>query len=126
MDNIERAPIIVVACTNCLQSLDSALRRRFGRVIEVGIPDEKERLEILLRLMRIQKPNSTLRLVAGRTQGFTGAELADLYSEAQLAQFEELDLEKRIKNGHIQSGRELTKYMRTLRMSHWESSGRLA
>ena len=50
MDGLEaRGDVIVIAATNRINSLDEALRRpgRFDREIEIGIPDRKEREEIL-------------------------------------------------------------------------------
>ena len=42
--------VVVVACTNCVRSLDPALRRRFGKTIYVGLPDEAARYEILCKI----------------------------------------------------------------------------
>lgn len=42
--------VVVIACTNCVRSLDSALRRRFTKTIEVGRPSEVERFDILRKL----------------------------------------------------------------------------
>lgn len=50
MDGIEaRAKVIVVAATNRLDIIDSALLRpgRFDRLIKVPLPDEAARLKIL-------------------------------------------------------------------------------
>ena len=45
-----RSAIVVIACTNCVRSLDPALRRRFTKTIEIPRPSETERLDILCKL----------------------------------------------------------------------------
>ena len=50
MDGVKgRGQIVVIGATNRANSLDPALRRfgRFDREIELGVPDEEGRLEIL-------------------------------------------------------------------------------
>ena len=50
MDGLEsRGKVVVIAATNRVNALDPALRRpgRFDREIEIGVPDQKGRLEIL-------------------------------------------------------------------------------
>lgn len=40
-------PVVVMGCTNNPSSLDPALARRFTKKIEVGVPNEAERLDVL-------------------------------------------------------------------------------
>ena len=49
MDGVQKTqlPVIVMACTNCVHSLDPALRRRSERVIRVDPPEVDERYDIL-------------------------------------------------------------------------------
>lgn len=50
MDGLKsRAHVIVIAATNRPNSIDAALRRfgRFDREIDIGVPDETGRLEVL-------------------------------------------------------------------------------
>ncbi len=80
--------IIVVAATNRPDILDPALLRpgRFDRQIVVSIPDVKGRQEILEVHSR-GKPLAAdidLNILARRTPGFTGADLANLFNEAAL------------------------------------------
>lgn len=80
--------IIVVAATNRADTLDAALLRpgRFDRRIEVGMPDAKERLEILA-LHSGGKPlaeNVSLRELARQTVFFSGASLENLLNEAAI------------------------------------------
>ncbi|WP_321831170.1 ATP-binding protein [Thalassovita sp.] len=46
-----RAPVAVIMCTNRLNALDPAVRRRAAEIIRFGRPDEAERREALARLL---------------------------------------------------------------------------
>jgi transitional endoplasmic reticulum ATPase len=89
MDGLEsRGKIVVIAATNRPDALDPALRRpgRFDREIEIGIPDEKSRLEILqihTRGMPLE-PDVKLDEIARITHGFVGADLQALGKEAAI------------------------------------------
>ncbi|HUK75664.1 MAG TPA: AAA family ATPase, partial [Nitrososphaerales archaeon] len=89
MDGLEsRGKVVVIAATNRPDALDPALRRpgRFDREIEIGIPDEKSRLEILqihTRGMPLE-PDVKLDEVARVTHGFVGADLQALAKEAAI------------------------------------------
>uniref|UniRef100_A0A7C4XUH2 ATP-dependent zinc metalloprotease FtsH n=1 Tax=Caldisericum exile TaxID=693075 RepID=A0A7C4XUH2_9BACT len=80
--------IIIIAATNRPDILDPALLRpgRFDRRIVVGLPDTKEREEIL-KLHAKGKPLTeevNLTAIAQQTAGFTGADLENLLNEAAL------------------------------------------
>jgi cell division protease FtsH len=80
--------IIILAATNRPDILDPALLRpgRFDRQVAVDSPDVNGRREILKVHMR-GKPveeNVNLEVLARRTPGFTGADLANLTNEAAL------------------------------------------
>ncbi len=80
--------IIIIAATNRPDILDPALLRpgRFDRQIVVDSPDVKGRKEILDVHIK-GKPLSEdvdLSVIARRTPGFTGADLANLVNEAAL------------------------------------------
>ncbi|MBF2009541.1 MAG: ATP-dependent zinc metalloprotease FtsH [Chlorogloeopsis fritschii C42_A2020_084] len=89
MDGFEgNTGIIIIAATNRPDVLDTALLRpgRFDRQVIVDAPDRKGRLEILkvhARNKRID-PAVSLEVVARRTPGFTGADLANLLNEAAI------------------------------------------
>ncbi len=89
MDGFEaNAGVIVLAATNRPEVLDRALLRpgRFDRQVVVDRPDVRGRLEILrlhARHIRLGR-NVDLAVVARRTPGFTGADLATLVNEAAL------------------------------------------
>jgi len=89
MDGFEgNTGIIVIAATNRVDVLDSALLRpgRFDRQITVDPPDIKGRLEILDVHARNKKLSDEVSLdeIARRTPGFTGADLANLLNEAAI------------------------------------------
>jgi cell division protease FtsH len=80
--------IVIIAATNRPDILDPALLRpgRFDRRIVVGLPDTKEREEIL-KLHAKGKPFAAevnLNAIAQQTAGFTGADLENLLNEATL------------------------------------------
>jgi cell division protease FtsH len=80
--------VIVIAATNRSDILDPALLRpgRFDRHIVVDVPDVRGRAEIL-KVHAKNKPlrdNVDLEVIARRTPGFTGADLANLINEAAL------------------------------------------
>ncbi|OKH52905.1 cell division protein FtsH [Scytonema sp. HK-05] len=89
MDGFEgNTGIIIIAATNRPDVLDTALLRpgRFDRQVIVDAPDRKGRLEILQVHSRNKKidPSVSLEVVARRTPGFTGADLANLLNEAAI------------------------------------------
>lgn len=80
--------VILIAATNRPDILDPALLRpgRFDRQIVVDLPDRIGRRAIL-DVHGAGKPLATdidLNVIAGRTPGFTGADLANLMNEAAL------------------------------------------
>jgi cell division protease FtsH len=89
MDGFDtRTNVILIAATNRPDVLDPALLRpgRFDRQIGVGAPDLKGR-EQILAVHAKGKPMAKdvdLALIARRTPGFTGADLANVLNEAAL------------------------------------------
>lgn len=89
MDGFEgNTGIIVIAATNRPDVLDSALLRpgRFDRQVTVDLPTYSGRLQILGVHARDKKVDEevSLEVVARRTPGFSGAELANLLNEAAI------------------------------------------
>ncbi len=80
--------VIIMAATNRPDILDSALTRpgRFDRQVVVDRPDLRGREAILQVHARgvAMDPSVDLRLIAARTPGFTGADLANIVNEAAL------------------------------------------
>jgi len=89
MDGLKaRGKVVVIGATNRPNALDPALRRpgRFDREIEIGIPDQKGRLEILqihTRGMPLAK-DVDLKQISEITHGFVGADLEALCKEAAM------------------------------------------
>jgi len=89
MDGFEaNEGIIIIAATNRPDILDPALLRpgRFDRQVTMDVPDILGREEILKVHTRGKQiaPNVDLNVLARRTPGFTGADLANLVNEAAL------------------------------------------
>ncbi|KAJ4832963.1 ATP-dependent zinc metalloprotease FTSH 6, chloroplastic [Turnera subulata] len=80
--------VIVIAATNRPEILDSALLRpgRFDRQVSVGLPDVRGREEILKVHSNNKKLDKdvSLTVIAMRTPGFSGADLANLMNEAAI------------------------------------------
>lgn len=80
--------IIIIAATNRPDVLDPALLRpgRFDRQVTVNLPDIKGREEILEVHARnkVFEKGVTLKNIAKRTVGFSGADLENLLNEAAL------------------------------------------
>lgn len=89
MDGIKgRQHVVVIAATNRPNSIDQALRRfgRFDRELDIGVPDEIGRMEILRIHTKNMKLAEDVELssIAKNTHGFVGADLAQLCTEAAL------------------------------------------
>lgn len=89
MDGLKtRGQVIVIAATNRPNSIDQALRRfgRFDREIDIGVPDEIGRMEILRIHTRNMKLAEDVELqgIAKETHGFVGADMAQLCTESAL------------------------------------------
>jgi len=89
MDGISsRGKIVVIGATNRPNAIDPALRRpgRFDREIEIGIPDEKGRHDVLLIHTRDMPLTEDVNLgsIARITHGFVGADLQALSKEAAM------------------------------------------
>lgn len=83
-----KAGVIIMGATNRPEILDPALLRagRFDRHVLVDRPDIKGREEILevhVRGVKVAE-NVDLKVIAARTPGFVGADLANLINEAAL------------------------------------------
>ena len=80
--------VIILAATNRVDMLDSALLRagRFDRQISVDLPDLTERKEIFQVHLRKVKIDSTVDIdfLSRQTPGFSGADIANVCNEAAL------------------------------------------
>merc|ERR1719388_389728 len=103
MDGMKgRSNTVVIGATNRPNTIDAALRRfgRFDRELDIGVPDENGRLEIMRIHTKNMKlgPDVKLEDVCTNTHGFVGADLAQLCTEAALCCIREkmdlIDLEE--------------------------------
>ena len=102
MDGLtERGNVIVLGATNRPDSVDPALRRpgRFDREVEISVPNEDGRLEVLLihtRGMPISD-DVNLKMLSSELHGYTGADIKSLCREAAMKSIRrylpEIDLE---------------------------------
>jgi transitional endoplasmic reticulum ATPase len=89
MDGLSgRGHLIVIGATNRPEALDPALRRpgRFDREIEIGVPDQKGRYEVMqihTRGMPL-KDDVDLDKLAKMSHGYTGADLSALSRETAM------------------------------------------
>ena len=89
MDGFEPSEkVIVMAATNRPDVLDPALLRpgRFDRRVTIDLPDRRDREDILRTHTRKKPmgPDVKLAVIAERTPGFSGADLANLMNEAAI------------------------------------------
>jgi transitional endoplasmic reticulum ATPase len=89
MDGLKgRGHVVVIAATNRPNALDTALRRfgRFDREIDIGVPDEVGRMEVLRIHTKNMKLSEDVDLaeIAKSTHGYVGSDLAALCTEAAL------------------------------------------
>lgn len=79
--------VALIAATNCPEQLDEAFIRRMQRRIYIPMPDEPARLALLNALLTV--PNSLtptqLKSIAGRTSGYSNADLTALVQYAALS-----------------------------------------
>merc|ERR1719450_1743028 len=89
MDGLKaRAHVVVIGATNRPNTIDAALRRfgRFDREVDIGVPDENGRLEVLRIHTKNMKLTDDVDLeqLAKETHGYVGADLAALSTEAAM------------------------------------------
>ncbi|MFB6122233.1 MAG: CDC48 family AAA ATPase [Haloferacaceae archaeon] len=89
MDGLEeRGEVVVIGATNRVDAIDPALRRggRFDREIEIGVPDQNGRKEILQVHTRNMPLTEEIDLeeFAENTHGFVGADIESLTKEAAM------------------------------------------
>ncbi len=110
MDGLEALHnVVVIAATNRPDIIDSALLRpgRFDRMIEIGMPDQEARLEIL-KIHTADRPlaeDVDLEDIARRTDGYSGADLAAICDEAVM-----LAIREYVLGGKPQEDEEIEKY----------------
>jgi transitional endoplasmic reticulum ATPase len=110
MDGLEALHnVVVIAATNRPDIIDPALLRpgRFDRMIEIGMPDQEARLDIL-KIHTAKRPlaeDVDLVAISKRTDGYSGADLASVCNEAVM-----LAIREYVLAGRPQEEEEIAKY----------------
>ena len=110
MDGLESLHnVVVIAATNRPDIIDPALLRpgRFDRMVEIGMPDQEARLEIL-KIHTKKRPlaeDVDLAAISKRTDGYSGADLANVTNEAVM-----LAIREYVLAGKPQEDEEIAKY----------------
>ncbi len=103
MDGFEsKNGVIVVAATNKIDILDSALLRagRFDRRVFVELPTKRERSCILSKYIKEVPHDLDVDAISNMTVGFNGASLAALVNEAALLALRQNDFQVNIEHFH--------------------------
>ncbi|CAI9259769.1 uncharacterized protein LOC111920404 [Lactuca sativa] len=78
------ARVMVLAATNRPSELDEAILRRLPQAFEIGIPDRKERAQILKVVLKGERVDDQINLdsIAALCEGYTGSDLLELCKQA--------------------------------------------
>ncbi|CAI9767738.1 unnamed protein product [Fraxinus pennsylvanica] len=95
--------VMVLAATNRPSELDEAILRRLPQAFEIGIPDRRERSQILKVILKDESVEDDIDYdhIAGLCDGYTGSDLIELCKKA--AYFPIRDLLDDEKNGKSSS-----------------------
>ncbi|KAK1431615.1 hypothetical protein QVD17_08098 [Tagetes erecta] len=80
----QNARVMVLAATNRPSELDEAILRRLPQAFEIGIPDCKERADILKVILKGERVEDDIDLdtIAALCEGYTGSDLLELCKQA--------------------------------------------
>ncbi len=124
MDGLEALHnVVVIAATNRPDIIDPALLRpgRFDRMVEIGMPNQEARLDIL-KIHTAKRPlagDVDLVAISKRTDGYSGADLASVCNEAVM-----LAIREYVLAGRPQEDEEIAKYK--IEAKHFEGYGKFA
>jgi transitional endoplasmic reticulum ATPase len=106
LDGLERLEqVVVLAATNRPDMVDSALLRpgRFDRLVLVPAPDRAARMAILkVHTKDMPLEGVDLEALAGRMEGYVGADLEAVAREAALAAMREDPEAKKVSSAHFE------------------------
>ncbi|KAK7384947.1 hypothetical protein VNO78_30650 [Psophocarpus tetragonolobus] len=94
----QNAQVMVLAATNRPSELDEAILRRLPQAFEIGIPDRRERADILKVILKGERVEENIDFdhIAYLSEGYTGSDLFDLCKKAAYFPIRELlDEEKK-------------------------------
>ncbi|XP_030532260.1 outer mitochondrial transmembrane helix translocase [Rhodamnia argentea] len=105
----QNARVMVLAATNRPSELDEAILRRLPQAFEIGIPDRRERAEILKVVLKGEKveQNIDFDYLASLCEGCTGSDLLELCKKAAYFPIRDL-LDEEKKGKPSQAPRSLT------------------
>ncbi|CAH8389410.1 unnamed protein product [Eruca vesicaria subsp. sativa] len=93
----KNARVMVLGATNRPSELDEAILRRFAQAFEIGMPDDKERAEILRVVLKGEKVEEGIDydLVARLCEEYTGSDIFELCKRAAYFPIREILEEER-------------------------------
>ncbi|KFK26979.1 hypothetical protein AALP_AA8G318300 [Arabis alpina] len=105
----QNARVMVLAATNRPSELDEAILRRFPQSFEIGMPDRKERAQILKVVLKGERvePDIDYDRVARLCEDYTGSDIFELCKKAAYFPIREL-LDEEKKGRQIPEPRPLT------------------
>ncbi|OAY59526.1 outer mitochondrial transmembrane helix translocase [Manihot esculenta] len=80
----QNAQVMVLAATNRPSELDEAILRRLPQAFEIGMPDRRERAEILKVILKGERVDESIDYdyIASLCEGYTGSDLLELCKKA--------------------------------------------
>ena len=80
----ENARVMVLAATNRPSELDEAILRRLPQAFEIGVPNKRERAEILNVILKGERVEDIIDYdhIASLCEGYTGSDLLELCKKA--------------------------------------------
>lgn len=80
----QNARVMVLAATNRPSELDEAILRRLPQAFEIGVPDRRERAEILKVILKGERVEEDIDFgrIAALCEGYTGSDLLELCKQA--------------------------------------------
>ncbi|TQD94546.1 hypothetical protein C1H46_019791 [Malus baccata] len=88
----ENARVMVLTATNRPSELDEAILRRLPQAFEIGMPDKRERAQILKVILKGERieDNIDYDRLAVLSEGYTGSDLLELCKKAAYVPIREL------------------------------------
>lgn len=86
--------ILVIGATNRPQEIDEAARRRFVKRLYIPLPEGPARRQIVINLLlqqRYELSDQELEFICQKTEGYSGADMANLCREAALGPIRSMD-----------------------------------
>ncbi|GER28558.1 P-loop containing nucleoside triphosphatehydrolases superfamily protein [Striga asiatica] len=88
----QHARVMVLAATNRPSELDEAILRRLPQAFEIGLPNRKDRVEILKVVLKGEKVEDDINYecIAALCEGYTGSDILELCKKAAYYPIREL------------------------------------